>query len=76
MMGVSFPFGATTVGITSSSAKRTIAAATTVKASGYRGKVAYALSKRTTAYAAYGTETVSNTTQSDKQTTIGLTHGF
>jgi len=76
MMGVSIPFGATTVGITSSSAKRTIAAATTVKASGYRGKVAYALSKRTTAYAAYGTEKVSNTTQSDKQTTIGLTHGF
>jgi len=76
MMGVSIPFGATTVGITSSSAKRTIAAATTVKASGYRGKVAYALSKRTTAYAAYGTEKVSDTTQSDKQTTIGLTHGF
>jgi len=76
MMGVSFPFGATTVGITSSSAKRTIAAATTVKASGYRAKVAYALSKRTTAYAAYGAEKVSDTTQADKQTTIGLTHGF
>ena len=76
MMGVSFPLGATTVGITSSSAKRTNAAGTTAKASGYRGKVSYALSKRTTAYAAYGSEKVDGTTQAAKQTAIGLTHSF
>jgi len=76
MMGVSFPLGATTVGITSSSAKRTAADTTTVKASGYRGKVAYALSKRTTVYGAYGAEKVSDTTQADKQTTFGLIHSF
>ena len=76
MMGVSFPLGATTVGITSSSAKRTNAAGTTAKASGYRGKVSYALSKRTTAYAAYGSEKVDATTQAAKQTAIGLTHSF
>jgi predicted porin len=76
MMGVSFPLGATTVGITSSSAQRTNAAAVTVKASGYRGKVSYALSKRTTVYGAYGAEKVDATTQADKQTTFGLAHSF
>ena len=77
MMGVSFPLGATTVGITSSSAKRfSTTTPAGVKASGYRGKVAYALSKRTTVYGAYGAEKVSDTTQADKQTTFGLTHSF
>ena len=76
IMGVSMPFGATTVGITSSSAQRTSAAAVTVKASGYRGKVSYALSKRTTAYVAYGTEKVESSTAADKQTAFGLTHSF
>jgi predicted porin len=76
IMGVSMPFGATTVGITSSSAQRTNAVATTVKASGYRAKVSYALSKRTTAYAAFGTEKVEATTLADKQTAFGLTHSF
>jgi hypothetical protein len=76
IMGVSMPFGATTVGITSSSAQRTNAAATTVKASGYRGKVSYALSKRTSVYAAYGAEKVEATTLANKQTAFGLTHSF
>jgi predicted porin len=77
IMGVSMPFGATTVGITSSNAQRTNAAATaTVKVSGYRGKVSYALSKRTTAYAAYGAEKVEASTLADKQTAFGLTHSF
>jgi predicted porin len=77
MIGVSVPFGATTFGITSSSAKKSLAdGTTTVKASGYRGKVSYALSKRTTVYGAYGAEKVSNTTQADKQTTFGLAHSF
>ena len=76
MYGVSIPFGATTVGVTSSSAKRTNTANTTVKASGYRGKVSYALSKRTTAYAAYGSATVDGSTAADKQTAFGLTHSF
>jgi len=76
IMGVSMPFGATTVGITSSSAQRTNAAATTVKASGYRGKVSYALSKRTSVYGAYGTEKVEATTLANKQTAFGLTHSF
>ena len=76
MMGVSFPLGATTVGITSSSAKRTNAAGTTAKASGTRGKVSYALSKRTTVYGAFGKEKVDATTLADKQTAFGLTHSF
>jgi len=76
MMGVSFPLGATTVGITSSSAQRTSAAAATVKASGYRGKVSYALSKRTTVYGAYGAAKVDASTAADKQTAFGLTHSF
>jgi hypothetical protein len=77
IMGVSMPFGATTVGITSSNAQRTNAAATaTVKVSGYRGKVSYALSKRTIAYAAYGAEKVEATTLAEKQTAFGLTHSF
>jgi predicted porin len=76
IMGVSMPFGATTVGITSSSAKRTNAAAATVKASGYRAKVSYALSKRTSVYGAFGTEKVVDTTANNKQTAFGLTHSF
>jgi len=76
MVGVSIPFGATTVGITSSSAKRDSITAVSTKASGYRGKVSHALSKRTTAYAAYGTESVDNGTAQDKQTAFGLTHSF
>jgi len=76
MIGVSMPFGATTVGITSSSAKRTNAAATTVKASGYRGKVSHALSKRTTVYGAYGAAKVDASTAADKQTAFGMTHSF
>ncbi len=76
IMGVSMPFGATTVGITSSSAQRTNAVATTVKASGYRAKLSYALSKRTSVYGAFGTEKVEATTLANKQTAIGLTHSF
>lgn len=79
IMGVSMPFGATTVGITSSTAQRTNAAATKVKATGYRAKVSYALSKRKSAYGAYGaygTEKVDASTANDKQTAIGLIHAF
>jgi len=76
MMGVSFPLGATTVGITTSTAQRTNANAVTVKASGYRGKVSYALSKRTTVYGAYGAAKVDSSTAADKQTAFGLTHSF
>jgi len=76
MMGVSVPFGATTVSFTSSSAKRSSDAALVTKASGYRAKVAYALSKRTTAYGAIGNVSVSDTTLNNKQTAIGLTHSF
>jgi len=76
IMGVSVPFGATTVGVTTSTAQRTNATATTVKVSGYRGKVSYALSKRTTAYAAYGAEKQESSTSADKQTAFGLTHSF
>ena len=76
MYGVSVPFGATTVGLTSSSAQRTSAAAATVKETGMRIKVAYALSKRTTAYLANGTAKLSGTRASNQQTAIGLTHAF
>ena len=76
MMGVSVPFGATTVGFTSSSAKRNTLLGATTKATGYRGKVSYALSKRTTAYGAFGTESVSGTQLKDRQTAFGLTHSF
>jgi predicted porin len=76
MMGVSMPFGATTLGITSSSAKRTNAAGTAVKVSGNRMKLSYALSKRTSAYGAFGTESVDSSTATSKQTAVGLTHSF
>ena len=76
IMGVSIPFGATTIGITSSSAKRTNAAGTAVKASGTRAKLSYALSKRTSAYGAIGNESVEGTTATTKQTAFGLTHSF
>jgi len=76
IMGVSIPFGATTIGLTSSSAKRTNAAGTAVKASGTRAKVSYALSKRTSAYGAIGSESVEGTTATTKQTAFGLTHSF
>jgi len=61
IMGVSIPFGATTIGLTSSNAKRTNAAGTAVKASGTRAKLSYALSKRTSAYGAIGSESVEGT---------------
>jgi len=76
IMGVSIPFGATTIGLTSSSAKRTNAAGTAVKASGTRAKLSYALSKRTSAYGAIGSESVEGTTATTKQTAFGLTHSF
>jgi hypothetical protein len=76
IMGVSIPFGATTIGLTSSSAKRTNAFGTAVKASGTRAKLSYALSKRTSAYGAIGSESVEGTTATTKQTAIGLTHSF
>ena len=76
IMGVSIPFGATTLGITSSSAKRTNSAGTTVKASGTRGKLSYAFSKRTSAYGAIGSESVEGSTANTKQTAIGLIHAF
>ena len=77
MMGVSAPFGQTTLSFNISDAKRTSILTTAgLKASGTRAKVSYALSKRTTAYGAYGVAKATNTTASDKQTTIGLTHSF
>jgi len=76
IMGVSIPFGATTLGITSSSAKRTNAAGTAVKVSGNRMKLSYALSKRTSAYGAFGSESVDGSSAATKQTAIGLKHSF
>jgi len=76
IMGVSIPFGATTLGITSSSAKRTNAANKEVKVSGNRAKLSYALSKRTSAYGAFGSESVDGSSATTKQTAIGLTHSF
>ncbi len=76
MMGVSVPFGATTVSFTSSSAKRSSDVALVTKASGTRAKVSYALSKRTTAYGAIGSVSVDGSTAANKHTAIGLTHSF
>jgi len=76
MYGVSAPFGATTLGLTISAADRTNAAATTKKATGYRVKAAYSFSKRTSGYAAYGSESKSSTTAKDTQTMVGVIHNF
>jgi len=76
MYGVSAPFGATTLGLTISAADRTSSAAATKKATGYRVKAAYSFSKRTSGYAAYGSESASSTTAKDTQTMLGLIHSF
>ncbi|MBU6369176.1 MAG: porin [Burkholderiales bacterium] len=76
MYGVSAPFGATTLGLTISAADRTSSAAATKKATGYRVKAAYSFSKRTSGYAAYGSESASSTTAKDTQTMLGLIHNF
>jgi len=76
MYGVSAPFGATTLGLTISGADRTNAANTTKKATGYRVKAGYSFSKRTSGYAAYGSESKSSTTAKDTQTMVGVIHNF
>jgi len=76
MYGVSAPFGATTLGLTISAADRTNAANTTKKATGYRVKAGYSFSKRTSGYAAYGSQSKSSTTAKDTQTMVGVIHNF
>jgi predicted porin len=74
--GVSIPFGAASIGIASSSASRTSAAAVEEKETGYRILGKYALSKRTTAYVQNGTSKVSGTSRATTSTGLGLTHNF
>jgi len=76
MYGVSAPIGATTLGLTISGADRTNSSNVTKKATGYRISAFYSLSKRTSAYVAYGSESKSSTTAKDTQSMLGVKHSF
>ena len=74
--GVSIPFGAASIAISSSEASYKSAAGATTKETGMRIMAKYALSKRTTAYLQNGTSKVTGTTRANTQTGLGLTHNF
>jgi len=75
MYGVSVPFGAITFGLGMSSSSVTKADTSTVKETGTRMVVKYALSKRTTAYIVNG-RSKDNGTAVSSQTGLGVTHNF
>lgn len=79
-LGVSAPFGPTTVYFGYASAKTKVAGVTTEKASGYSLTASYALSKRTDVYAAVKSATEKNgagAKQGDfRQVALGLRHVF
>lgn len=76
-VGVSAPFGATTVYFGYASAKNeTNAGATVEERSGYDLAATYALSKRTTAYAGYKSYEVKNTNKEATAFGVGVRHVF
>ncbi len=74
-VGVSAPFGATTVYFGYAGAKNEIGAVET-KRSGFDLAATYALSKRTTAYAGYKTFEIKNTTKEATAFGVGVRHVF
>jgi predicted porin len=75
-LGVSAPFGATTVYAGLAKAKAEVAGATTEERTGYNLAATYALSKRTTAYAAYMNVDVKDSAKEFRAVAAGVRHAF
>ena len=75
-VGVSAPFGATTVYFGYAKAKAETAGVTTEERSGFDLAATYALSKRTTAYAGYKTYEVKATSKEASAFGVGVRHVF